>query len=398
MRIPCIILIWAISGTPLFAQKQDSISVPLRDPVGDLNARIIREGKFPGAIKLPGKQVSAAFGGLIKATAFYDSKYKVKEELILPGQLNANNTDKGQFFSGARSSRLYFDGRTDVQGVDAQAYIEMDFRGPNGITLRHIYLRLQNNKGQSLIMGQYWTNIMDLAYIPPTVIEPYLGGTPLARQGQIRFTTSIGKQFTFSASIEDSDNSDVFSTDHDELSQYPDFTAKLEFDPSDRYHLSFSGMYRTVQQSSQIDGSIRSQPAIISQLGMNIIIDKEDILTLVGGYSNGAGRYLPGSDRVNGFALGNEMQLHESYGGFVSYRRFWSEKWRSMAFLCLWNVDELEDAPYTSFKSSTSFTFNTIYRLSEYVNIGIEYSYITNDDYAMLEFDNHRVMFGIQVF
>ena len=398
MRHFYFFLFLLIASTSVVAQRTDSISVPLRDPVGDLNAELIREGKFPGAILLPGKRVSAAFGGLIKATAFYDTRYREKEELLLPGTLNEDNTDKGQFFSSARSSRLYFDGRTDVDGIDAQAYIEMDFRGPNGITLRHIYLRLQNNNGQALIMGQYWSNVMDLAYIPPTVIEPYLGGTPLSRQGQIRFITPVGNLLKFSASIEDSNNNDVVSTDHIELSQYPDLTAKLEFDPSDRYHLSLSALYRTIQQSNQTNGSVLSQSAIVSQLGMNIILAKKDILTLVSGYSNGAGRYVPGSNKINGFAMGNEMQLHESYGGFVSYRRFWGEKFRSTAFLCLWYVDELEDAPYTSFKSSKSFMFNTIYKLSDYVNIGVEYSYIQNDNYANSSFDNHRFMIGIQVF
>ena len=380
----------------LQAQKGDSISTPIRDPIGDLNYQTIKAGKFPGAILLPGDRVSVAIGGFIMSTAFLDSDYRVKNELLLPGTLTDDNTKDGQYFMGAQSSRLYFDGRTDFENLDVQGYIEMDFRG--GVNLRHIYLKLQNKKRQSIIFGQYWSNAMDLAYIPSAVIEPPLGGTPLARQGQIRFTTPLGDKWLFSTSIEDPDNSDVYSTEYQALNSVPDLTARIVFDPNKRLHFSVSTLYRSIQQSSNI-GDIRlKQSGFVGQVGMNITVAKSDILTFVGGYGDGAGRYLPGSDKVNGYAQNQEMNLHKSYGGFTSYRRQWNDNWRSLAFICLWNVTDLPDAPYNSFKSSTSFLVNIIYHLNDYVNIGLEYSYINQDRYAPDYSENHRIMLGVQVF
>lgn len=380
----------------LHGQKFDSIASPLRDPIGDLNSQVIKSGKFPGAILLPGNNVSLAIGGFIKATGFVDSHYRVKNELLLPGNLTNENTEDGQFFLGAQSSRLYFDGRTDFENIDVEAYIEMDFRG--GLTMRHIYLKLQNKKGQSLIMGQTWSNVMDLAYIPPALIEPPLGGTPLSRQAQIRFTTSLGKHWALATSIEDPNNSDVIGNGYQALNKLPDVTARVSFDPTERLHFSVSTLYRSIQQSSDIDNSKLKQPGFVSQVGMNVKIGKADLWTLVGGYGDGAERYATGSDRVNGYAQNQDMQLHKSYGGFTAYRHQWNTKLRSLAYLCVWNVNNLPDAPYNSFKTSTSVLFNTIYHLNDYVNIGIEYSYINQDRHVADFNKNHRIMFGIQVF
>ena len=382
--------------THLHAQRRDSISTPLRDPIGDLNAETIKAGKFPGALMLPSKNISLAIGGFIQATGFVDSHYRVKNELLLPGNLTDQNTEDGQFFLGAQSSRLYFDGRTDYDNIDVEAYIEMDFRG--GLTMRHIYLKLQNKKGQSLIMGQTWSNVMDLAYIPPAIIEPPLGGTPLSRQAQIRFTTFLGEYWALATSIEDPNNSDVIGNGYQALNKLPDVTARVSFDPTKRLHFSVSTLFRSVQQSSDIDNSKLKQPGFVSQVGMNVKIGKANLFTIVGGYGDGAERYATGTDRVNGYAQNQEMQLHKSYGGFTAYRHQWNKKLRSLAFLCVWNVDNLPDAPYNSFKTSTSVLFNTIYHLNDYVNFGIEYSYINQDRYVKDFNQNHRIMFGIQVF
>ena len=61
-----------------YAQVGDSVLV--RDFIGDMNESAIRRGEFPGAIRIPGSNVSLAISGFIKAVAFYDSKYRVKND------------------------------------------------------------------------------------------------------------------------------------------------------------------------------------------------------------------------------------------------------------------------------------------------------------------------------
>ena len=54
----------------LFGQEKDTLLFPGRDIVGDLNQEYIKAGEIPGAILLPGTNVSLAIGGFIKATSY----------------------------------------------------------------------------------------------------------------------------------------------------------------------------------------------------------------------------------------------------------------------------------------------------------------------------------------
>ena len=104
-----ILIICLFVVTNLNAQSKDSI-IHTRDNIGDMNASVIRAGEFPGAITLPGSDVSLAIGGFIKATAIYDTKYSVKNEILMPGTFKSIDFNEGQTYIGARSSRLFSTG------------------------------------------------------------------------------------------------------------------------------------------------------------------------------------------------------------------------------------------------------------------------------------------------
>jgi hypothetical protein len=290
----CIIAVFHVN-----AQERDSIA-PIRDNIGDLNASYIKNGQFPGAIMLPGTEVSLAIGGFIKAVGFYDTKYNEKNEIILPGTFTPSQFEEGQTYFGARSSRLFFDGRSSLGNIKMRGYYEMDFRGASGFTLRHAYLKLSNQHGQTLLMGQYWSLIMDLQTVPEALVEPTMSGGAFSRHGQIRFTTPLSKSFTFSASLEEPNNSDLKGADIIPVNKYPDVIGSISFDPSSTFHFSITGLYKPLTFKNQFNNKLKTQAGWLTGLGIVVRPSQNDKITFGGIYGAGASNYLMGADGTSG--------------------------------------------------------------------------------------------------
>ncbi len=388
----CIIAVFHIN-----AQERDSIA-PIRDNIGDLNASYIKNGQFPGAIMLPGTEVSLAIGGFIKAVGFYDTKYNQKNEIILPGTFIPSQFEEGQTYFGARSSRLFFDGRSTLGGVNVEGYFEMDFRGASGFTLRHAYLQLSNLKGQKLLMGQYWSLIMDLQTVAEGLVEPTLSGGGFSRHGQIRFTTPLSKSLTFSASLEEPNNSDLKGVDIIPVNKYPDVIGSISFDPSSAFHLSITGMYKPATYKNQSNGNLNTEGGWLTGAGIVFRPSERDKITLAGIYGAGASNYIMGTDGTSGYYDQTTMELQDESGFNCSYKHNWNEKFRSNIALGRFFGDEITNNPNPHIKTSTYGFINTYYQLNRYVNIGIEWVYSEKENYRGSNFNNNRFQFGIQVF
>jgi hypothetical protein len=378
-----------------YAQVGDSVVV--RDFVGDMNESAIRRGEFPGAIRIPGSKVSLAIGGFIKAVAFYDTKYDVKNEIILPGTFNDDDMLKGQTYIGARSSRLFFDGRSNLDKIQIRGYFEMDFRGSNGFTLRHAYFQLTNNTKQSLLMGQYWSLVLDLQTVPEGLVEPTVSGSGFARHGQIRFTTPLSQYVNLSISAEEPNNSDLQGIDIRSVNKYPDLVTSFAYDAK-KVHFSLTGMYRPLTFVYQSGQSVNSEPGYLLSAGAVLKPGKSNKITLGALIGSGASNYIMGADGIAGYVTNNSSDLQNQKGGFATYRHRWNEKFRSNIAIGYFEGDEIDNFPNPHLKSSTYSFINTYYTLNRYVNIGVEWIYSQKERYNAGPLNNNRFEFGIQIF
>ncbi|MFC3878726.1 DcaP family trimeric outer membrane transporter [Algoriphagus namhaensis] len=391
------LLVCLFAFTNLNAQKLDSIT-PIRDNIGDLNEAAIRKGDFPGAIRLPGTDVSLAIGGFIKAVALYDTRYNEKNEILLPGTFSPENIYKGQTYMGAKASRLYFDGRSTIKDIDMRGYFEMNFTGASGFNLRHAYLELSNKKGQKLLMGQYWSLIMDLEAIPEGLVEPTISGLPFIRLGQIRFSTPLSKTLALSVSMEEPRNSDLKGVNMIPLNKYPLFVGSLSIDPSSIFHFSIMGMVRPMSIADLTDDSQNPATGYLSNATLIVKPNDANKLTLAGLYGSGASNYLLGADSNTGYFDGIRTELQTQHGGFGAYRHEWNEKFRSNFAYGMFVGDEIPNNPNPHIKSSTFAFINTFYRVNRYVNIGVEWIYSAKENFNGGKFNNNRFQFGIQLF
>ncbi len=392
-----ILLSFLFISIQMYGQVKDTTIVyPGRDEVGDLNSTSIQKGEFPGAILLPGTKVSLAIGGFIKATAFYDTRYSDKNEIIMPGSFSANSFLDGQTYIGARSSRLFFDGRASMDNMKIRGYIEMDFRGAYGITVRHVYLKLSNINGQSLIMGQYWSQAMDLQTIPEGLVEPTMSGAPFARHGQISFRSLLNNLSSFVISIEEPNNSDIRGSNVQPINKYPDVIASLSIDPSTALHFSAMGLVRPIYVKS--NDTKLNKTGFLTNASIVIKPGGNQKFVVSGIYGRGASNYIMGADANAGYVSDNSIELQKQYGGFIAYRYAWSESWRSNIAVGRFGGDKLANNPGPHIKSSIFGFINTFYRLNKFVNIGAEWIYTEKLNHNDGSFVNNRFQIGIQVF
>ena len=385
---------------PLMAQQVDTMKIFRdRDSYGDLNSDAIKKGQFKGSIELPGLNVSLFIGGFIKATAFYDTKYNQKEEVVVPAIFSPKNIDKGQFYIGARSSRLYFDARaTTKKGTTVKAYIEMDYRGSPGITLRHAYLEISETKNRTTLMGQYWSLAMDLSTIPESLVEPTMSGAAFARHGQFRHTRPINKKTFMSISVEDPGNGDFAGVPFTALKNIPDLVSALQLNPSKAFHFALSGLLRFSKLRNDSSSKFYNKTGYLISSALFIKDDKNK-LALNGVYGNACAGYVMGSDAsFSGYLSAARLELQNQYGGNISLRHLWNEKFRSNVAYGILQAGNVSAGSKIYLKGSRYFFINTFYKLNEYINMGVEWIYASRENNLGPRFINNRFQFGIQIF
>jgi len=377
-----------------------------RDDVGDMNREAIRAGDFPGSFRIPGTgNVSLSIGGFIKTVAIADSDAEAMGADFLPATLGTKRPDQdGAFSLDATITRLHLDGRAPTDNGALRGYVEADLNNSNdgtlGLKLRHAYGTWTRGNG-TLTVGHTWSTLMDLKILPEGVTEPTVSGPIFMRQPQIRWSQRLGEEWTLHAAIEDPSSSDVFS-DQPMLGQTsaPDGILGIEFDQPNVGHLRLNGILRSIEVDLPGGGDDSELGWGLALSGHVNVFDK-DRLRFSGVYGQGLGRYLLGIQSTDGSAINpanNQLDLRDNWGVQASYEHHWSPKWRSNAMFGYANSDPLGWQTGGTLKSSTYTAANLMWQVLPYLTVGFEYSYGRRDNNGDPDLDNHRVMFGVQVY
>ena len=152
------------------------------------------------------KNTTVDIYGFVRAEAFYDFDF-AQGDLSRAGRVgdDAFATD-GEFDTSVRVSRfgLRSSTETDLGAIGTQ--LEFDLFGSGGedsgspnLRLRHANITI----GDSLLIGQFWTNFMPLVHYPSTADFNGPVGITFARVAQVRYTYNAGNGLQFSGSIEE---------------------------------------------------------------------------------------------------------------------------------------------------------------------------------------------------
>ncbi|WP_413483833.1 DcaP family trimeric outer membrane transporter [Shewanella baltica] len=356
------------------------------------------------------KDTDVEFGGYIKADIMF-SDYgngapdsgDISRQFYVPGTIYGKEGNGNQVVDfQARETRFNFKATTDVDGHKLSGFIELDFmthtdgneRTSNSYSprIRHAFVSYDN-----WTVGQTWTTFQNAAALPENL--DFVGaadGTPFARQTLLRYT-----QGNFQFAIENPETTVTPNQGGGRITSgsgvVPDVIARYNLKTDGGAAFSFAGIARqlnleTKVGATQIDSSALGYGASVAGI---IPVGKDD-LRFTATYGEGLGRYMA-LNYINAGVLdaNGDIESIRTFGGFVSYRHWWNEQWRSSVTLSGMQADN--DVALTGSgvnKDAYSGYINLLYSPSKPLTFGVEYMYAKNSKENGDDGDLSRIMFS----
>ncbi|MGY6553737.1 MAG: DcaP family trimeric outer membrane transporter [Wenzhouxiangella sp.] len=356
---------------------------PASEAIDELRADIARLDADK-ARRPSGAGTHFSFSGFLKHDMMY-SRYSggsvpargLLRDFHVPGLIpvggESSTTD---FDTHIRESRFIFN--VERPDDDLQAFLEFDFSANTGgderltnatsPNIRHAFVRWRG-----LLAGQHWTTFQNLTAFPETI--DFIGitdGTIFVRQAQLRYTSG-----PWQMAIE---NPETTVTPFGGGARLVTDTANIP-DIVLRYnHNADWGNFTAAILGRQLGidgpGGTERQTAFAFSLSGKFDIGRNDIRWMFSG-GPGIGRYLAlntANDAV--LDMNGRLQTVDAYGGYIAYRHFWSDQWRSNFTLAAFRADH--DTALSGLNETArteSARINLIYQATSHLRFGLEYQY-----------------------
>ncbi len=382
----------------------------MRERVESVDERVAAvEDKPPGQTKVTrSDETRFTYGGYIKTdilmTRFSDGSLparNVGRDFYVPATVPVGGESSGTDFDAhVKESRFWF--RTDTtldNGEDISGYLEFDFTsgapgGDERLTnayspgIRHAWLSYRN-----WLVGQTWSNFFIVGALAENL--DFVGpaeGTVFVRQPMIRYDNG-----PWQFSVENPETTVTpfgggarIVTD---TGWAPDVTA--------RYNLSgdwgsFSVAALARQMAVRTNGSRETETGFGISAGGTLSVGERNDIRYMATYGSGIGRYL-GLNTTNDAVLTEDGSLEaiDAYGGFVSYRHFWTPNWRSNFTLSgQWIDNDISLTGTGATKESVSGHVNLIHQVNSALSFGVEYIYARRKIESGESGDMNRLQFS----
>jgi hypothetical protein len=246
-------------------------------------------------------------------------------------------------------------------------------------------------------VGQTWTTFQNPGALPENL--DFVGaadGTPFVRQSLIRYSSG-NWQFAvenpettvtpFGGGARITSGSGVV----------PDVIGRYNFSTSNGSSFSAAAILRQLNVEQVIGGTTYDSSEMgygVSFAGV-IPVGKDDF-RFTATYGEGLGRYMA-LNYVNAGVIDadGDIQAIKSVGGFVSYRHWWNDQWRSSVTFSGFSADN--DVALTGEavnKSAYSAYVNLLYSPSKPVTFGVEFMHALNELENGFEGDLNRIIFS----
>jgi len=177
-------------------------------------------------------------GGRIKLDIIRDFDVITSEDSFDPRTIALGDPEGGNSQVHARETRLTLDLRGPVEGHELRMYVETDFYGSGSV------LRLRQAYGSygGLLAGQTWSTFVDDNNFPNTIDFESPIAFPSIRQAQVRWTSKLSSNASWSIALEDNKSSITSPTGQPGSSEYPmpDLATNVRFSGA-RGHVFVSG-------------------------------------------------------------------------------------------------------------------------------------------------------------
>ncbi|MGR9036383.1 MAG: DcaP family trimeric outer membrane transporter [Gammaproteobacteria bacterium] len=357
----------------------------------------ITVGDIKGTYKIPGTDTSVGLGGYVKMDTLLNSVSAGRDRLgnqqlvfsEIPVDDSAKEHEQTTFH--AKETRLWFKSFTPNDWGNINTYLEMDFFGDAATytytpRLRHGYGTLGNFLG-----GQTWTTFLNVAALPESLdaIGVSAGAVSNFRQPLIRWTQPLAwnaapLEFQFALesprsrvwvpSTLEGDGGATFVSSDD--AHYPDVVARLNVDP-DWGSLSLATLVRQIRYTQPSSEFLQERWGSAVNLAGKINTIGLDNIRFMLHYGNGAGRYVTTSNTFGDAALAadGDMDLIKTYGGMLSYQRWWNRQWRSSLIYGISGSDQPDYINTALTGQVQSLQANLLWSPVKEAMLGIEYIY-----------------------
>ena len=333
---------------------------------------------FAGSIPIPDTDAAVKVGGFVKMSMVNtldplgaDDRFVTG---LIPVGVASSTTDEGEVAVSARQSRLGIEIRDLTSYGPLRAFIEGDFAG-TGDTYR---LRHAFGQFRQVLAGKTWSTMVDNRATPEEIDFEGINGRIQARQPQIRYFPSFGRDMDLLIGLEDP-APDV--TGGRGVSQYPDIVASVRRNWADRWHVKTSVLLRQIEATWDLDSSVSDTEfgwglSVSGKVGLEIWDERDNILFQFN-YGDGLGRYINDLQEVGGQdavfnPLTGELETLNVFSSYVAYQHWWRESLRSTLTYSWVDVDNLSFQDDSAYARTDRAIINLLWSPVSRVDVGGE--------------------------
>jgi outer membrane DcaP-like protein len=391
---------------PGVSQRRDRKSFLVESTPQVNNAPI--NPSLTGFIPIPGTSTIFQIGGSVRLDVIADNSNNgnpnefVPSSFPVPGEPGAGRPSRTQVH--AKGSRITFELRP-IMGHDnnLRVYYENDFFGDASTSaptyrLRHLYGQAWN-----FLIGQTFSNFMDVDAFPGVIDYEGPNGLVNIRQPQVRYSQPfLDTKLQLAVSLEQPNaqirlTDPAYSSGASTVNRIPDFAAHVRYEDKRFGHLQFSGIYRYLSYDNSNTGQGVLGWGISLSCGLSLFA--HDALTVQGTYGEGIARYVRDPSGANEDAAldshGNLRGL-PVWGVVAGYTHAWADKWKSTVSYGYAHVDTEASNGQFAFDHSNYVSGNLIYQWSPSVRFGVEYLYGTKEVRNGASHDGQRLNFVVK--
>jgi hypothetical protein len=349
---------------------------------------VLTQGDRRNSILMPGTQTSLSIGGRLETSFIHDFDPRPSSR---GGDIASASSAKlagdpefeirGDTHLTARNSVFNIVTTTPTRFGQLRTHLEGDFNGPpnnkgnrattnrNVFGLRHAYGQLGN-----VMFGHYWTSYMDRTTFPTKINGTGPVGRTFMRQGQLRYTRRFDNGGQWAVALENPYSDFNGADDENSADNYPDLISFYRYE-HDRGHMQITGLLRRMGIEENFPGGAKDHA---TGWGFNHTgsyrLPWDDRVTWYMNFGDGIGRYLDGGRR-QGVTVNPQGKLETQfgYGGFVSYRHWWTKTLSSSIDFGTSNFKLNPEAAKSANKHLYSSNLNMIWEPGNRMLFGIEY-------------------------
>ncbi len=332
------------------------------------------------------------YGGYIKFDAIA-SRYSdgekataaVGEDFFIPSTIPIGG-DSGDYriHMTAKTSRFYFTTKTTTEAGSISTRVELDFMlsgqgderisNSNSPRARHAFVNWRWDERNELLAGQTWSTFFNVGALSETLDFVGPVGTLFNRQPMLRYTHKTETGSIQLAAENPASTLYGGNTSTYDDNRFPDVVARYNGN-SGQLRYSVASLLREISYQDAVNNVAHDEREIaygLSISGKYTFNNRDDLRVMINA-GNGLGRYMS----LNGFRTGNiesdgKLKLIHQQGGFIAYRHFWNEKWRTNIVVSASKADNPKSVSGTTAEKYQSTHLNLLYSPVKALSVGGE--------------------------